>query len=425
MQEIRQQNLFKMKNKQQFGSTMIYTEIPKNTIDDIASSDVVNLFPSKSTKNQFFFIVLILGMVACKSIKPFGNAIPCTYMRGGTSKGPFFDKRDLPTNKKERDAIILKVMGSPDPRQIDGLGAVATVTSKVVMAEPSKRKGIDVDYLFAQVDIEKPIVDTLPPCGNMMAGVGPFAIEKGWVKARHPETRVKIFNINTNSIIEEVVQTPNGKVTYSGNAQIDGVPGMAAPVIMNLFDQVGGKTGKLLPTGQLQETINNVPVSIIDAGSLMVLIKANSVDLVGNENQAYFENHPELMQRLEAIRLEAGLRAGMGDVKDNVLPKIGILSPPTRDNGNIQSRYLTPKTLHPSHAVTGAICIGTALKLKGTVAAEVGKENGQLRELIVIEHPAGIIEINIEMKPNGTTLTLEKAGTIRTVRKIMEGFVFY
>lgn len=351
--------------------------------------------------------------------------VPSIYMRGGTSKGPFFDKRDLPKNKTERDKLILKVMGSPDPHQIDGLGATVTVTSKVVMAEPSKRKGIDVDYLFAQVDIENPIVDTMPPCGNMMAGVGPFAIEKGWVKATIPETRVMIYNINTNSTIEEIVQTPQGKVVYDGQAQIDGVPGTAAPIIMNLFDLVGGKTGKQFPTGKLKEKIDSIEVTIIDAGSTMVLFKAQDLGLKGDENEAFFTENKTLMQKLETIRIEAGKRAGMGDVRDNVLPKIGILSVPKHSGNTIQSRYLTPKTLHPSHAVTGAICIGAALKIKGTVASEVGIDNGQNRQMIKIEHPSGIIEVNIEMieKPRG--MELEKAGTIRTVRKIMEGYVYY
>jgi 4-oxalomesaconate tautomerase len=380
-------------------------------------------------------LFLIFFSISCKITKqPTDNQkltnlelrrVPCTYMRGGTSKGPFFDKRELPTNRKDRDAILLKVMGSPDHNQIDGLGAAVTVTSKVVMAEPSKRPNIDVDYLFAQVDIDNPIVDTLPPCGNMMAGVGPFAIEKGWVKATIPETRVRIYNINTNSVIEEIVQTPNGKVAYSGNAQIDGVPGTASPIIMNLSDQVGGKTGKQLPTGKFKEIINGLEVSIIDAGSLMVLIKAKDLGLVGNENKAFFDDNKELMKKLEAIRLEAGLRAGMGDVSESVLPKIGILSSPTDAKHNIRSLYLTPKTLHPSHAVTGAICVGAALKLKGTVASEVGKENGQLREFVIIEHIAGVIEVNIEMKNTDKGLQLDKAGTLRTVRKIMEGYVFY
>ncbi len=392
----------------------------------------------KHSKNTLLFVVITsisLSISSCKTNKQLTDnqasinlelrRVPCIYMRGGTSKGPFFDKRDLPKNKNERDAILLTVMGSPDPHQIDGLGAVETVTSKVVMAEPSSRPNIDVDYLFAQVDIENPIVDTLPPCGNMMAGVGPFAIEKGWVKATIPETRVRIYNINTNSVIEELVQTPNGVVEYKGNARIDGVPGTAAPIILNLSDQVGGKTGKQFPTGKPKETINGIEVSILDAGSLMVLIKAKDLGLKGDEKEAFFEANPELMKKMESIRLEAGLRAGMGDVSKSVLPKIGVLSSPKDEKHNIQSLYFTPKTLHPSHAVTGAICVGAALKLKGTVANEVGKENGQLREFVIIEHPAGVIEVNIEMKTTENGLLLDKAGTLRTVRKIMEGYVYY
>ncbi len=393
-------------------------------------------------KKLFLSLFIVSAFVSCRTVKQIGsdtitsgdavakrpdNAIPALFMRGGTSRGPFFDKRDLPTNVAERNRILLKVMGSPDARQIDGLGGTVTVTSKVVMAEPSKRKGIDVDYLFAQVDIENPIVDTLPPCGNMMAGVGPFAIEKGWVKATNPETRVMIYNINTKSTIEEIVQTPNGKVKYDGNVHIDGVPGTAAPVILNLFDLVGGKTGKQFPTGQRKEKINDIDVTIIDAGQTMVLLKAADLGMKGDENEAFFVENKALMAQLEAIRLEAGRRAGMGDVKDSVLPKIGILSAPKDSKNNIQGRYLTPKTLHPSFAVTGSIAVGTALKVRGTVAAEVGKENGQNRELVIIEHPSGVIEANIEMKldPKGVGLILEKAGTIRTVRKIMEGWVFF
>jgi 2-methylaconitate cis-trans-isomerase PrpF len=259
----------------------------------------------------------------------------------------------------------------------------------------------------------------------MMAGVGPFAIEKGWVKATIPETKVMIYNINTNSVIEEIIQTPKGVVEYSGSAKIDGVPGTAAPIIMNLFDQLGGVSGKFLPTGQLKETINGIEVTVLDAGTLMVLFKASDLGLKGDENEAFFKKEKALMQKLEAIRLEAGKRAGLGDVKDSVIPKIGILSKAQNPENNIQSRYLTPHTLHPSHAVTGAICVGTALKLKGTVASEVGQENGKLNEIVLIEHPAGIIEVNIEMEKKGDMLLLKKAGTLRTARKIMDGYVYF
>jgi 4-oxalomesaconate tautomerase len=354
----------------------------------------------------------------------YDDGVACTYMRGGTSKGPFFDMRDLPSDIAERNKFLLKVMGSPDAKQIDGLGGTVTVTSKVVMAMPSTRKGIDVDYLFAQVDIDNPVVDTTPPCGNMMAGVGPFAIEKGWVKITKPETKVMVYNINTKSIIEEIVQTPNGKVEYNGNMHIDGVPGTAAPVVMNLFDQVGGKTGKLSPTGKLKEQIQGIDVTLIDAGSTMVLLKASDLGMDGTEGEEFFKKNKDLMAKIESIRLEAGQRMGLGDVKGSVLPKVGIISKPRTQGNNITSRYLTPLTLHPSHAVTGAICIGTALKIKGTVASEVGVTNGQDKEMIVIEHPSGVIEVNIELEKKGDVINVKKVGTVRTVRKIMEGQVF-
>lgn len=357
------------------------------------------------------------------SPKLAANEIPCMYMRGGTSKGPFFDMRDLPADVKKRNELLLKVMGSPDPSQIDGLGGTVTVTSKVVMAQPSTRKGIDVDYLFAQVDIKNPVVDTTPPCGNMMAGVGPFAIEKGWVKATIPETRVMVYNINTKSIIEEIVQTPNGVVEYNGTMKIDGVPGTAAPVILNLFDQVGGKTGKLMPTGVIREKIQGIEVTLLDAGSTMVLMKASDLGMEGTEGSDFFEKNKDLMKKIESIRMEAGQRMGLGDVTNSVLPKVAILSKP-RANGNITSRYLTPHTLHPTHAVTGAICIGTALKIKGSVAQDVGKSNNLPTEMIIIEHPAGVIEVNIEIEQKGEKINVKKAGTIRTVRKIMSGTVF-
>ena len=393
-------------------------------------------FKKPTLKIEFlsFAIISLLMIASCKTPTPLSipaqthvapskeDGIACTYMRGGTSKGPFFDARDLPSDVKERNRILLKVMGSPDAKQIDGLGG--TVTSKVVLAQPSTRKGIDVDYLFAQIDIENPVVDTTPPCGNMMAGVGLFAIEKGWVKITKPETRVMIYNINTQSIIEEIVQTPNGKVEYNGNMHIDGVPGTAAPVVMNLFDQVGGKTGKLTPTGKIKEQIQGIDVTLIDAGSTMVLMKASDLGMDGTEGEDFFKKNKDLMTKIESIRMEAGRRMGLGDVTESVLPKVGILSKPRKEGSNITSRYLTPHTLHPSHAVTGAICIGTALKIKGSVASEVGVTNGQDKEMIVIEHPSGVIEVNIELEKKGDVINVKKVGTVRTVRKIMEGKVF-
>lgn len=351
--------------------------------------------------------------------------IPCTFMRSGTSRGPFLDLRDLPTDIAERDAALLKIMGSPDTRQIDGLGGAVFVTSKVVMVQPSEREGIDVDYLFAQVIIDKPVVDTKPTCGNMMAGVGPFAIEKGWVKATHPETIVHVYNFNTNSTIDIIVQTPNGEVNYiEGDLKIDGVPGTGAPVLMNLSGIAGGATGKLFPTGKRKQTINGLSVSVVDAGNLMMLLKAEELGLTGLEDAAFFKENTELMSRIEATRREAGLLAGLGDVSESVLPKVGILSAP-RVGGNIKSQYLTPHSLHPTHAVSGAVCIGTAAKAKGTIAAEIAQVNNEAFEKIIIEHPSGVIPVEISVSGEGDGFTVETAGTLRTVRKIMDGHVYF
>ena len=316
-------------------------------------------------------------------------------------------------------------MGSPDTRQIDGLGGATFVTSKVVMAQPSQREGIDVDYVFAQVMIDQPVVDCSPTCGNMMSGVGPFAIERGWVEAEDPETTVMVYDVNADATIEIVVKTPEGQVNdCEGDLKIHGVPGQGAMVRLNLFEIAGGATGKLFPTGERVESIQGLEVSIVDAGNLMMLVKAESVDLDGTEGSTFFEENEALMTRLEAVRLEVGRRAGLGDVRERVIPKIGILSAP-RNGGAIKSQYLTPHSLHPSHAVTGAICIATASKASGTVAADLAQVTPATSEEILIEHQAGFLPIQIEVSGEGDDFTVVKAGTLRTARKIMEGHVYY
>ncbi|MEL6194461.1 MAG: PrpF domain-containing protein [Bacteroidota bacterium] len=351
--------------------------------------------------------------------------IPCIFMRAGTSRGPFLDLRDLPADTEKRDQALLSIMGSPDKKQIDGIGGATTVTSKVVMVQPSEREGIDVDYLFAQVFIDKPIVDTNPTCGNMMTGVGPFAIENGWVEAIHPETVVKVYNVNTGSYIEILVQTPNGKVNYAdGDFMIDGVPGSGAPVLMTLYEIAGGATGKLFPTGNQRDSIQGVDVSIVDAGNIMCLMKAEDLGLTGTENQEFFKGNIALMEKIESIRQEAGKLAGMGDVSASVIPKVGLLST-AREGGSIKSQYFTPHTLHPTHAVSGAVCIGTAAKAGNTVVSDLAKVSSELSEQIVIEHPSGKIPVEIEVQGEGETFTVLKAGTYRTCRKLMEGQVYF
>ena len=353
------------------------------------------------------------------------NSIACTLMRSGTSKGPFFNLNDLPKDPAQRAKILLRILGSPDKNQIDGIGGAAFVTSKVVMVKPSERPGIDVDYLFAQVMIKKPIVDTKPTCGNMMAGVGPFAIEKGWVAAQDSETTIMIYNYNTKATIEVVVQTPGGRVNYTdGDTKIDGVPGTAAPILMNYFDVVGGTTGQLFPTGNSIDLINDVAVSIVDAGNLMILLKASDLGLEGTEDRAFFESNPVLMNKIEAIRLEAGVRAGLGDVSESVLPKVGLLSK-ARVGGTIKSQYLTPHALHPAHAVSGAICIAIASKAPNTVASDLAVHENLAVEKLTIEHPSGLIPVQLELDSEGSEFKVLKAGVLRTARKLMEGVVYF
>src|SRR5262245_15103050 len=234
------------------------------------------------------------------------TGIPCIFMRGGTSRGPYFRADDLPPDVATRDRVLLAAMGSPDVRQIDGLGGAETLTSKVAIVSKSTRPGVDVDYLFAQVDIGKPIVDTNPSCGNMLAGVAPFAIETGLFPAQDGETRVMIYNVNTESRIEAVVQTPGRKVVYTGDARIDGVPGTAAPIILNFMDVVGSVAGKMLPTGNARDVIDGVEVTLIDVAMPMIMMRAKDFGLTGYEGRPEINPNKELFARIEPIRLEAG-----------------------------------------------------------------------------------------------------------------------
>ncbi|MDG2175974.1 MAG: 4-oxalomesaconate tautomerase [Gammaproteobacteria bacterium] len=349
--------------------------------------------------------------------------IPCILMRGGSSKGPYINLADLPVNREERDRLLLGIMGSPDKRQIDGIGGAEFLTSKVAMVGTSSRPGIDVDYLFAQVAIDTPIVDTEPPCGNMLAGVGPYAIEAGLVEAADPVTHVMIFNVNTNAVIEAIVQTPEGQVSYEGDVKIDGVPGSAAPVVLNFSNVVGGKTGSLLPTGNACDTIEGVEVSCVDASMPMVLMQATSLGLIGDEDADFFKTNKDVMTRIESIRLIAGERMGLGDVRDTVVPKVGLLSQAVA-GGTIRSRYLTPHSLHAAHAVTGGICVATAACMPGSVANSIADVTSEDKQLVVIEHIAGKLEIMLEIGTEGASWTIKSAGAVRTARKIMNGVVY-
>ena len=305
------------------------------------------------------------------------RAIPCLFMRGGTSRGPFFLLEDLPADPEVRDRVLLAAMGSPDRRQIDGLGGADMLTSKVAMVSSSQRPGIDVEYRFAQVWLDKAIVDTSPSCGNMLAGVGPFAIERGLVTPAGDETRVRIFDVNTGSRVEAIVQTPGGVVTYAGDERIDGVPGTAAPVVLNFSDVVGSKCGALLPTGAVQEEIDGVPVSCIDVAMPMVIMRAGDLGLSGYDS-GEISGDAVLMDGSRKSGWRPGVGWGLAMFPRRWFPRLGFWRL-ARRGGTVFSCYLTPHHVHAAHAVTGAICVACCASIRATVASGVTRATGRVR----------------------------------------------
>lgn len=348
--------------------------------------------------------------------------IPCVIMRGGTSRGPFFHLSDLPADTATRDAVLLAVMGSPHEIQVDGIGGSHSVTSKVAMISKSRRPDADVDYLFAQVEINEKRVDTKPNCGNMLVAVGPFAIDTGLVPAQEGETPVRIYNVNTQSLVEAIVKTPGGEVTYEGTAAIDGVPGTAAPVGINFKSAIGAVTQKLLPSGKPLDVIDGVEVSCVDIAMPIVMMRATDMGKTGYETPTELDADRALMVRMETIRRKAGVLMGMSDVSKNVVPKMALLAKP-RHGGIISSRYFVPETCHKSHPVTGTVCIAAACALPGTLAAQIAPLPRAPQGIVEIEHPSGKIAIDLDADFSDGKQQLRRAALIRTARRIFEGLV--
>ncbi len=348
--------------------------------------------------------------------------IPCVIMRGGTSRGPFFHLSDLPADTATRDAVLLSIMGSPHEIQVDGIGGAHSVTSKVAMVSKSQRPGVDVDYLFAQVEINEQRVDTKPNCGNMLVAVGPFAIDQGLIPAKNGETPVRIFNVNTQSMVEAIVQTPGGEVSYEGTASIDGVPGMAAPVGINFTVAIGSVTQKLLPTGKPLDVIDGVDVSCIDVAMPVVWMRAEALGKTGYETANELDADREFFKCLEAIRIKAGAMMGMGDVSKSVTPKVGLLAAPLR-GGTISSRFFTPYSCHKAHAVTGTVCLASSCAIPGTLAEQIASCVKAPQGMIEIEHPSGKIAIDLDADFTDGKQQLRRAALIRTARRIFEGKV--
>ncbi len=351
------------------------------------------------------------------------KAIPCTMMRGGTSRGPYFLSENLPSDEQARDRVLLAVMGSPDIRQIDGIGGATTLTSKLAIVSPSEHPDADVDYLFAQVSIDRAFVDTGPSCGNILSGVGPFAIESGLVKAQDKETLIRIRNVNTNSFIDTTVQTPGGDIEYEGQTAIDGVPGTAAPIKLNFKGIVGSKTGALLPTGNPADIIDGIRVSCVDVAMPMVIIAAESVGKTGHESKDELDSDLELLNQLESIRQKASQLMGLGDARGKVIPKLGLLAAP-QARGNITSRYFVPEVCHAAHAVTGAICVSVCTAIPDSVADGLANYTEDAPSSCIIEHPSGQIEITLDLERTDDGMQLNSAGVIRTARKLFAGEVF-
>ena len=345
--------------------------------------------------------------------------IPCTLMRGGTSRGPFFLASHLPSDREKRDALLISAMGAGHELQVDGIGGGNPLTSKVAIVGPSTVPGADVDYLFAQVKIAERIVDTSPNCGNMLSAVGPFAIETGLVCAEDGTTTVRIHNVNTGKIIEARVTTPDGRVCYEGDTAIDGVPGTAAPIHLAFADASGAKTGELFPTSHATDRMQGVDVTCIDAAMPLVIIRANDLGKTGYESSEELDADHAFMDRLETIRIKAGERMGFKNVAQSVIPK-PVLIAPSLYGGTIAARYFMPASCHKAFAITGAVGLSISCIKPGTVAAAlVGPI--ELPQSVIIEHPSGRLEVSLE-KQTGRSEPV--ASLVRTARRLFEGAVF-
>jgi len=350
------------------------------------------------------------------------HPIPCLFMRGGTSRGPFFLESDLPIDERARDQVLLAVMGSPDLRQIDGLGGADPLTSKVGIVRPGRTPGVDLEFLFAQVSVKEARVDTTPNCGNMLAAVGPFGLETGLCAARGAITNLRVLTRNTGTLSDIEIRTPGGVVDYSGEARIDGVPGTAAPINISFLETAGSVCGSLLPTGQLVDRIDGVDVTCIDNGMPVVILAAEALGITGYETRDAINANRELKARIEAIRLVAGPLMNLGDVADKVVPKMCLVARP-RAGGQISTRTLIPHDCHAAVGVLGAVTVATAAVLEGSVANRYGQVPAGLVKSVSVEHPSGEFTVVLTMNPAKPSEVL-RAALLRTARLILRGTVY-
>ena len=348
------------------------------------------------------------------------EGIAAMWMRGGTSKGGFFVADELPTDIAARDAFLLRAFGSPDPRQIDGMGGADPLTSKVALVSRSTRDAADVDYLFLQVFVDESIVSDAQNCGNMLAGVGPFAIERGLVPAADGRTRVSIFMVNTGKLATATVETPGGLVTYSGDARIDGVPGTSAPIALAFADIAGSSCGALLPTGNAVDVVEGIETTLIDNGMPCVVLRAADVGITGYEDRDTLDADETLKARIEAIRLTAGPLMNLGDVAALSVPKMMLVAAPEK-GGAISVRSFIPHRCHASIGVLGAVSVATACLIDGSVARDLAAVPEGRTKTLDVEHPTGSTGCVIELDDTGQIVG---AAMLRTARKLFDGLLF-
>ena len=351
------------------------------------------------------------------------KAIPFLLMRGGSSRGPFFNRADLPADLGELSEILISVVGSGHPLNIDGVGGGNAVTTKVAMLSESEDDWADIDYFFAQVSVEKQLVDYKPTCGNMLTAVGPAAIEMGLVPVIDSVTEIKIRAVNTGAKVIAKVQTPNGQVNYFGDTEIDGVPGTSAPIELLFLEVAGSSTGHLLPTGSAINLIQGVEVTCMDVAMPMVIARASVFGLNGNETREELDANREFFERIESIRIEAGALMGMGDVSQSVTPKFGLLSSVGQVN-HVGCRYFMPWETHPTVAVTGSQCLASCALARGTVAEGLMQTDGSSPALVTLHHPMGTMDVLIDYSTDGDNYVNKSAGLVRTTRKIASGQIF-
>ncbi len=351
------------------------------------------------------------------------TSIPCVMMRGGTSKGAYFLSADLPSDEAARERVLLSVMGSPDDRQIDGLGGANPLTSKVAVISPSEMDGVDLDYLFVQVVVDEPRTSITQNCGNILAGVGQFAVEQGLAKAAGGgETTLRVHMLNSGNIADVTFATPGGAVSYEGAARIDGVPGTAAPVMIDFLDVAGSICGSLLPTGRVVDEVDGIALTCIDNGMPVVVMEAAALGRTGYESRDALNADHELKARIEALRLKVGQMMGLGDVTEKTVPKMTLVAPP-QAGGTVATRSFIPHDCHSAIGVFAAVSVATALTLPGTPGNKVASLPDGAKKLISVEHPSGEFSVELELSGPPDNPLVERAALLRTARRLFEGSV--